>query len=641
MKAPIVQNNRKIVDIFGSLPQNLAPSDYIRRWDYALGFGLFLGATGLIVSNSLLAITLSETYWQWQKHFIGMTIWSGEYIEFLKSMNSYKPVFYSVCSYVIGVVVGGLTFKSQIKPFNHLRHMSGAQLWEGEKAVTKAQEIEKFVQEGKPAFLQLNPHISIPKKLATRSLSIVGGVGSGKTVIMSQLIEQSIRKHYRAIIADVKGDFTTIFYRRKYKYTRLFCPWDARSVVWDVSKDIDTVDYAIAFANGLTAGKGNGNDTYWRTGASEIIAGAIIGLMTRNPHKWTFAQLASTLTMEQKDLYTFLAKYRPTASNFISPDAKSGGDMMGTLSSYTRLIIQLAQAWQYTDDREMFSWKEWATNNSTKQRQIIIQSGPDKSTTQMLFASIFNYLSNMVKNPAVLPDDEERRTLCFFLDELPQFGRFDIDDLILVGRSKGCVITLGFQDYSQLNETFGENLTKTMLSSVATKIVCWLSLGETSKSIAESFNYRRIVNTLPQYSNSNQGVASTIGIKEDTQAVVDVYDITSKLGKVVGEQFPYGWGIRALIQVDKYDPLILDWNGIPWKKPAPSRVPAPWTYAPKKEDSWREMFGYMSPAYEDQQEDELTRMRQIHQSIVDYFKNKELQRNKKQRILDIVENINA
>lgn len=596
-KAPLIKPE-PVLDVFGALPQTLAPTDLVRRWDHALAYGGLIGLGAFAITNGLLASTLASNPADWWIHARGMALWDHNYRELLRSMVMLKPLIYSALSYATGLISGLWVGKEQLKPYCHMRHLSGAQLrWDAE-AVDYIRHCAGALKGDSKPWAYLHPDVPIGKTTATRGFTVEGGIGSGKSVFQKQFYRQMFRAHHRCLVADFKGDMTETFYGGKHKYCRIFSPWDARSVRWNIAADINTPDRALAFANGVVDNKGGDSNPYWSLGASDIITGVLIGLMTLHPGTWTLQMASATLLLPQDELHGFLAKYRPTAAKYIADTAKSGGDMIGTLSAYARPIFDLAEAWPGASEAEPFSWLEWLTNPRIRQRQIIVQAGPDPKSTAMLMGAIFTYITNLVGNSEVLPDKELARDLCFLIDELPQWGRFPINKLIEVGRSKGAVVMIGFQARAQLRDIWGDKVAETILSSIPTKVIFWLDDGA-RKDVAESFGYRRVVTTLPNYNNSEGGTSSTLGIKEEARAVVDPYDIATRCGVLKGPQYQANHAVRGILSLPGFDPTILQWGGRSWARTAQGRVGAAWTRAPVKEKTWRQLHGIHARPHQD------------------------------------------
>ncbi|HFK1824855.1 TPA: type IV secretion system DNA-binding domain-containing protein [Stenotrophomonas maltophilia] len=598
--APTVQTD-KVVNILGHLPQSLSPSDYVRRIDHALIYGSLIGGLAFCTTDGLLASTLASNASEWWLHARGMAVWDQDYRELLRSMGTVKPMVYGAMSYAVGLATGFWVGKRQLTPYNHERHIDGDRVWTGAQAIHHVGERARLLSEGDKAWTHIHPSVPIPKTLATRGMLIVGGVGGGKSVVLKQMIDRCIRKKRRCLMSDIKGDYTEMY--ASNTYARIFSLMDKRSVKWAIAQDLNTLPRAAAFFNGLVGNTGTGEENeegrLWRNGPASVMTGVAYGLMQRKPLTWTFTDLATAFRMGADELHAFLNTYFPAAARFVEdPTSKTTQSILQSLTDYAGLVEKFAMAWPDHEKRGEFSWRKWLTDNTTRQRHIIMQATDDKHTTAQIFAAVFNYMAGFISDGEVMKDDEKGRTLCFYLDELPQFGRFAIDTFVTVGRSKGFVPVLVVQDLAQLEQVYGEKTTTTLLSSIAIKLYCWIE-GDTAKRVAEGFGYKRIANLLPQYSNSKDGTSSTMGVKEEGKAVCDPHLITNGLGKLYAPKTGKPYGIRAMLRLSGGDAYVLDWRFHNHPKDSPARISADWTHAPLPEKTWRELHGIYAPPHED------------------------------------------
>lgn len=578
---------KQVIDIYlPPLPPTLAPTDYIRRWDHATANALVAFAITALVSALLWSrpLDMSVMHVLW-----GVLTWSDYFQS--KAEGHAIHLIAVATTWMAAASCAALTFKRALRPYNHVRHISGLRfISDIEEASLAATAQSKAICADQDGWINLHPRMPMPKTWATRGTFIVGGIGSGKTVILTELLEQHFQRKRRMLIYDVKGDFTQMFIHRPN--CRLLCPWDERSVLWDIGRDINTQARAKAFANGFFPPAGN-DGKIWNDGAALIFTAILIEIMREHGQDWGWDTINRWISMSHAELVEKLERDHPLAVKAMAKEgSNTAASMEMTLGIGVQFIADLAQAWNRSARVERFSWQEWLTKPRTEQRQIIVKAGPDRKATTALMGGIFNYLSNAVCDSSLLPDDELGRSLVFCIDELATIGRFPIDDMIAVGRSKGCVITLGTQDIAQLDAIYGKETRKAIESSLATKIYCQISMGDTRKEVSEAFGYRQIANTLPQHSFSATGNSQTLSIKSEPRAVIDASDFTELLGPRRGKHYKDGFAIRAILSCGR-DPLLLEWEGTRWPKPNPASVPASWTRAPLKHRTYRQLYSVM------------------------------------------------
>ena len=185
---------------------------------------------------------------------------------------------------------------------------------------------------------------------------------------------------------------------------------------------------------------------------------------------------------------------------------------------------------------------------------------------------MFNTLIPHVINPS-LKDAELTRTLAFFIDEFTSLGRIEnISDFIDKGRSKGCVVWLGFQSIEQVKERYSPNFASNLMSIVGTHVVCGISMGETQTFIANLFGKRRVAVT--NFSHSPGAAAPSISQHEETRPVV----LPSQLGAMGRVIKRKGFIIQAIVKTAGItDPLLLEFPGRKLPELRPAFVAAEWT----------------------------------------------------------------
>lgn len=467
----------------------------------------------------------------------------------------------ALCALVAGYAafrVGRMT----LKPGNRLRHIEGGRLLEGEEAIRAARMV--LPDDAKP-FVRLSPDLPLAKSQCTRHFLISGSVGSGKTQIIAPLIRQLLDSDARMIVYDVKGDFTAMS-----KRPLIVSPWDRRSAAWDIGADITNDESAQAFAQSIIPHAPGGQNAFF-TGASQtLMVGILYKLMHAQQHEgkpWGWADLSRELLASPEQLRDDAQIYYPRAAGLIAkPDGTTTGSIMQTLSQATSFIHTLGVAWK--DATQTISFKAWARDGYQGPRQIILQAGTDADLTKRYIAAIVNVIIPAVISPA-LPDDEQGRTLAFILDEFTSIGKLEVGPLIDKGRSKGCVVVLGYQAHEQVRELYGDNFANALAAMVGTQIVCQTGMGDTRDRVARSFGERRVRAVEINDGKSHQG--------EHTRPVVLPHDLTEKLGVVKGKQWRYGFAIRALVSTAGHDPMILAFPGHAIPKVRDAFQPAAWT----------------------------------------------------------------
>lgn len=555
-------------DVLGPTEASSASaSEVVRRWDVAAVLGtLVLCGVGAIVAGVLWAfgdppISRLQSLRLAADLFLTVATLGRQGAEAWPAMQAHPWIAVRVLvTIVLAAASSGLVFQVAARPMSRVRHIEGHRLLEG----NEVKQACRRAAAPKP-WVQLHPWLGLKKQQWTRHLLIMGGVGAGKTQILWPLIEQiAVKMNRKTIIYDVKGDFT-----QALPSALLISPWDARSARWDISRDVRTPQAAETLAQSLIPAK---DGEFWGPAARTILVGVLTKLMHQKEHAaepWGWRKLADTLAADAYELHDLMADYYPPGLRLLAdPSSTTALNVLQTVSAHTRVIEQLAVAWDDGMPREGFSLRAWAKDRYRGPKQVVLQAGPDKELTARYIAAMINTLIPLVISPS-LKDAEESRTLAFVIDEFTSLGKIDIAPFIDKGRSKGCVVMLGFQSIDQVKDLYGPNFASGLMAMVGTTIACKVSMGETQNFIAGQFGKRRVA--LTSHSQS-AGTAPSVSQHEETRPVV----LPSQLSDLGPYKKRKGFGIRAIVSIGG-DPMLMEFPGRALPRLRPGFVAASWT----------------------------------------------------------------
>lgn len=578
------KNSPLIYNAFGSVPASVPPSISVRYWHE----GLLLGPlvfTGLFYGLSWAAYRMADpaldlpAYWSYHA---GLTLQAlGHYMTGGAMLGQGEWTFWAevrpmglagiarlVLPLAVALGVSGWLASFVLRPRSNERHLKGPRLLSGKEAIDEARRRSLTPQQQRddPYHLALHPSLVLPKGHWSRHTLIYGSVGAGKTVILLPWIQQVIERDDKLFLYDVKGDFTSYF-----KKPIIVSPFDARSYVWDVGQDVRTATQANAFAASLIPeDTGGSSNKFFTVASQQLLVGAIRKLQNEHGTQWSWPELAretaKTAEAMAPDLLKHYAKAAPLVAN---AESQTTASILSTLSSYTRVIDDLALAWPRIGKRR-FAITEWIKDGYQGRKQIIVQAGGDAQLTRAYIAAMINVAVPEIISPA-LPDNEKGRFLGFFLDELTSIGRLNIGPLVDKGRSKGVVCVFALQDLAQLRQVYGDNEANAIQGMVGTHIICRVNMGETRDQLAKLLGKRKVA-VLPHGPNAV--------VREEGKDVLHGDDLTDRLGFAKGKKFgKHRWGIRAIVQMG-HDPLLLDFPGQQMDVVRPGQVPAEWTKGP-------------------------------------------------------------
>ncbi|MHB1495222.1 MAG: type IV secretion system DNA-binding domain-containing protein [Acidithiobacillus sp.] len=279
--------------------------------------------------------------------------------------HAYLPII--VGGFGIGAIAGGVVgfFAGNISAEIHIR---GSQLTKNPKVLQRAVIEASPLVTGKNQGIRIHPKIQTTEALEASHMLIVGGSGAGKTTILWPMINQIITRGDKAIIFSFKGDFEqkTGKGERIGKQFALLAPWDTRSALWALGKDIRTRLDAEALANTLIPEPEKSDNPMWTNGARSLVTGIISDVQREFGEAWGFAELAKRCAESLADfkvLKEIITRENPVAASLISggADSKTTTSFLANISAYLTHVVNLGVA---ADDlKNAARGKQWNVND--------------------------------------------------------------------------------------------------------------------------------------------------------------------------------------------------------------------------------------------------------------------------------------
>lgn len=371
-----------------------------------------------------------------------------------------------------------------------LRHVSGPRLYWHRMAIKHARQ--HFRRESEPHTqpgLLLHPQLLISQARESGNLFVSGSQGSGKTVLLTPLMNQVIQRGERCFIYDEKREFTGLFFQAESSI--LIAPWDERSQVWDIQADARNATQAQLIAEQLIL---DSNDPLWANGARMIFVG-MVQTLNHTRKRWGWPELAQILTADEAVLRQNLEEHYPRAARFIQEQSKTTQSFFAQLLGSLGWIFTLAQAWPHACESR-FSITQWVNTPETDKPVIIVQA--DKRYRD-IGAPLCNALIALMTAQIIAQTNSSSRQLWLFLDELGNLPKNEaLQDWMSLGRSKGCRIVAGTQSIAQLKAIYGEHGADTLLSMFTMVAAMRVgSLGESASYAARTFGERTVERSTP------------------------------------------------------------------------------------------------------------------------------------------------
>ena len=339
---------------------------------------------------------------------------------------------------------------------------------------------------------------SLPVSAADTHFCFIGATGSGKTVSIRLLMQTAFSaigkgKRHRALVYDAKRDFLPILGGIVDPSCIIpLNPFDERSFVWDMAKDIKTPANALQLATILIPSERNSSQPFFADAARHLLAGVVTALMIKAGEEWTFRDVIWTM-LDQNVLVEVLRdepKTKHIANLYFSHEG-TAQNIMSTIATKLNPFSIIAALWEepYKQGRRL-SLSEWVKGESVL---VLGNDHTNKAAVDALNQIIFKRISELIL------DQEERKTgnstendgtgkTWIILDEFVRAGKLEgTVELATAGRSKGVSIVLGFQDLDGARAVYGKEVAEEIIGQCSNLAIMRLQSPETSEWASRLF----------------------------------------------------------------------------------------------------------------------------------------------------------
>jgi hypothetical protein len=402
------------------------------------------------------------------------------------------PAWLAAIAALIGAVIGGWLLADQPET----EHVRGVRYIADPARARRALEAhEAALAGGPPTGVEIGG-VKLARKREVGHMYICGLPGSGKTVLLSSIIRQALRRGDLVFVHDPKGDYTAQI------ESCLLGPWDERAALWAIGRDVATPPQAVEFAR-VVIGRGGerGDNAFFYDNASRLLAAVIIGLQNAIGEAWSWSDLYQQLARPPKDLIAYAAEIDPMILAAF-PSADMGGEWTGAEKSILSTLAQRT-AWLASmaavDDgtRRPFAFRPLLRNVGTSKMlpPIAWNNNANYATAaESLFGAMLAILASIIASPDLAERDASAPGAWLILDEFPQLGKEAIraiQKIEEIGRSRGIRVVKALQDESQITALLGRDAAGPILSMQSTKVYCRCADG-TAHEVAKRIGEREV-----------------------------------------------------------------------------------------------------------------------------------------------------
>ncbi len=312
-----------------------------------------------------------------------------------------------------------------------------------------------------------------PKRAETQHTIVSGTTGSGKTVLISDLVSQIRARGERCIVYDKMGSYTRSFFDPATDV--LMNPLDARAPLWSpffearTSRDFDMMAAALIPQQKDTV------DPFWVTAARQLFANGAGVLWTQGvtENRKLVEDLLKTELSELAE-----AMEGTVAQSIVSPD-----NPKTALSVRAMLTAHLGALEFLPDTGEPFSIRDWVGREDESGFLFLTSRGDQHASLRGLISTWLEIAVNALLS---LQQDGARR-IWIVLDELPTLHQVpSLQPGLAESRQFGGCFVLGIQVFSSLRDIYGKNGAETISGLCGTRVVLSAPDQETAQWSAES-----------------------------------------------------------------------------------------------------------------------------------------------------------
>lgn len=300
--------------------------------------------------------------------------------------------------------------------------------------------------------------IPYPTHAESTHTLIAGNPSSGKTVLISNLIDEIKRRGDRAIIYDKMGVYTERFYNRSSSKDVILNPFDARSPNWSIFKEVKNEAHFDSIAAALMPQNKAGADPFWVDAARTLFASVCGSLLKKGGV--SNAELTDTLLKKSLVEAAHLVKGTAAQALIDEKSPKTAISVMSVLATYLKCLNFLK------DEGKPFSIRDWVRNDNNN--CIFITSTGDLHAT--LSPLISAWIEIAINNMLSLSQSRKRK-IWVILDELPSLHALpSLEQGLAETRQFGGCFVLSIQSISQLRSKYHLNSAQTISSLCSTKV---------------------------------------------------------------------------------------------------------------------------------------------------------------------------
>lgn len=374
-----------------------------------------------------------------------------------------------------------------------------------------SQNVAKIINKQKNASDIVIDDLPIVANSETRHFLVHGSTGTGKTQLISKILDHLRRRGDRVFLYDKGGVYTSTFYRKDRD--KILNPFDARCENWDLWREATASTDFENMAESLIPMHGE-TDPFW-VNAARTIFGSAAFTMQDNSDRSIKKLLKVLLTSELSDLHNYLAG---TEAATLTSDKieKTAISIRSVITTYLKSLRFMTAVENNNDKKPTFCIRDWICSEKNDGWLFLSSNAAQHASLKPLLSMWFSMATIAL---LALPENSNRR-IWFVCDELPSLHKLpQLSESIAEARKYGGCFVLGMQSYAQLEKVYGRSAGKEIFDLMNTAFFFRSPSPDMAELVSRALGEQEIEDMRENYSYGANAIRD--GISIGTQRMIN------------------------------------------------------------------------------------------------------------------------
>ncbi len=322
--------------------------------------------------------------------------------------------------------------------------------------------------------------VTYPWRLEQSHAMLIGTTGMGKTVALSDMIEEARSRGQRAVIFDLTGHFIEHFYEPARDV--ILNPLDARCPRWSVFDECRDEAEFTAAAEALVPHDGGGSEQFWVLAARLLFVEMCLKLRARGADS-NEALARELMTADLAEVHKLM---RGTiADPLTAPEAARMAESIRAVFNANAKALKLLPC-----EGPCFSMRKWIEGAGKPGGFVFISA---RYVDLSVCTQLLTVWLDLAMNTLMTLERTRDLRIWFFIDELGALHRLPaLEKGLQTARNFGGAIVTGIHAYAKLKEVYGENMAMTLSSLARTKLILGTGDRETATWCSDFIGHTQV-----------------------------------------------------------------------------------------------------------------------------------------------------